>query len=107
MKKYNFKKEIIPEKLILGDKLYKIKIVSKDYIIEDFDIYTNDNKIKKIKINKGKHPNCDPDTKIFCFPDEMTELVVTDELVAIVLNMFKVFNFNSCYYSPWDSFEYL
>jgi len=99
-------KTIVPNKLICNSILYNITILNSNYIINEFTIYTNEmKKIEKIIINKGNHPNCDPKTKEFCFPDFIKDNVVNDETIQIIENMFKIFNFDSAFYQPWQDFK--
>jgi len=102
------KDEIIPSILKRGSSYYKIKIVDPDYIINEFKIHTNENKkIEKIIITKGKHPNCDPNNKIFCIPDFLKNQEIDDKTIIDITNMFLIWNFDNAYIKPWTCFKYL
>lgn len=105
IKKIN--KIISPDILIVNSKSRKIKIINKSYIIEQFEIHLNqkDNRIKKIYITKGEHPNCDPLTNEFCMPEYFKYLELNDNVLDKIINMLKIFNFESAYTRPWDSFN--
>jgi len=101
-----FYKTVIPDKLICNSILRKIRIIDPEYYIENFIIYFKNKKIDKIVISKGKHPNCDPKTRIFCIPEFFNNFELDDKSLDIIINMFKIFNFDSAFYQPWKSFEY-
>lgn len=105
--KYSFLKTIIPNKVINYDECKIITRVHSDYIIKEFEVYTNNEtkKIEKIIITKGNHPNCDPKTKIHCIPELLKTLELNKFSLNLIIKMFKVFDFNSAYYKPWDLFE--
>lgn len=104
--KYSFNIKIYPDKLICDSKMYDILVTDDNYIIQDFDIYTEKNVIKKIVITKGKHPNCSLKDGVFCIPDYLTSLELNQETIEIIKEMFKIYNFESAHYLPWDAFEY-
>jgi hypothetical protein len=99
---------ISPNKLITSSKCKNIKVTNNKYIIEEFEIYSNDvtNQIEKIIITKGEHPNCDPTTKIFCIPTCLKGDVLEDSTIEKIVNMIKIFNFESSYERPWYVFDY-
>jgi len=97
---------IIPDKLICNSTLRKIRIIDPEFYIKNFIVYTKNNKIDKIIISKGKHPNCDPKTKIFCIPLFLNTLELDNSSLDIIINMFKIFNFDSAFFQSWESFEY-
>lgn len=105
--KYSFERKIIPKKLICNTSIYKIIITKPTFIIRNFDIYVNkDEKIEKIIITNGKHPNCNPETKIMCLPDYIKDLEMNNQTLNMIICMIEIFNFNSAYYQPWSVFEY-
>jgi hypothetical protein len=101
------KKKIIPEKLISNDKFFRIKLIDNKYITREFEIHLNNKtkKIEKLRITKGRHPNCDPKTKDFCMPEFLKEQQFNSESMDLIINMIKLFNFKSSYETPWNSFE--
>jgi len=103
---YYCKETILPDKLIYDSNLYKIEITDPDYIINGFQVYTEKNKIQKIKLN-CYHPNCNPKSKEFCIPDCVKNLELNKESIHLITNMLKLFNFDSSYYQPWISFNYI
>jgi hypothetical protein len=100
------RKRIIPDKLICNSIFYLISLTNFSYIINEFIIYTDENKrIEKIIITKGNHPNCDPENKEFCIPDFIKKIdKINNETLQIIENMFKIFNFDSAFYQPWEDF---
>lgn len=107
IKKYSFQEKVIPTKLIVNSNFYFIKLTNYSFIIDSFDIYTKDDKIDKIIITEGNHPNCNPDDKTFCIPDYLKQLLLTDDNIKIIKNMLKIFNFDSAHYLPWTAFDYV
>ena len=101
------KKKIIPEKLITNKEFYKIKITDNTYIVEEFIVHIDNKtkKIEKIRITKGRHPNCDPKTKDFCIPEFLKEKEFNSESLDIIINVIKLFYFDSSYEKPWYSFQ--
>lgn len=98
---------IYPERLICNKKSYDIQINNNKFIIKEYEIITNnEGTIKDIRILDGLHPNCNPSNNYFCLPSFIKKLKVTEETIFIIENMFKVFNFNSAFYLPWESIEY-
>lgn len=105
MKKIIINKKIVPCKLICNKKFYKIDVTNSIYNIEEFIINVNeDDKIENIIITKGKHPNCDSVSKEFCIPEYLKDFKLNTEVLKIIENMIKVFNFDSAYYQPWNDF---
>ena len=105
--KYSIKKKIVPKKLIVDSNFHKIKVTNPELLIRSFDIYTDDkNLIQKIIITKGKHPNCNLKDGVFCIPNYFTSLELNQETIEIIKEMFKIYNFESAHYLPWDAFEY-
>lgn len=106
IKKHSFYEKIIPTKLIVNSNFYFIKILNYSFIIDSFDIYTKDEKIDKIIITKGKHPNCNPIDQTFCIPSYLKNLSLTSDNIKIIKEMLKIFNFDNAHYVPWFAFEY-
>lgn len=106
MNRYSFKRTVIPTKLIHNSTLRKIEVTNSKFIIEKFEIFTKDKKIDTIVITEGKHPNCNPEDGVFCIPDYLKRLTLNHETLKIIIEMFKIFNFESAYYLPWGSIEY-
>ena len=103
---YYCKEMIFPDKLIYDHSFYKIKVTDPDYVINGFQVYTEENKIQKIKLNCS-HPNCNPNTKEFCIPDCVKNLEINEESLKTIISMLKLFNFDNSYYQPWISFDYV
>lgn len=105
--KYSVKKKIIATKLIVDSNFHKIKIKNPELVINSFDVYTDkNNKIEKIIITDGNHPNCNPKDRSFCIPDMLTHLEFNDETINLIESMLALFNFNSAYYLPWNGLEF-
>ena len=108
MKQQIFNKEIIPNKLICNSNLYDIAITDSKFIIEKFCVFIDDDdKIEDVKILKGLHPNCDLKTKFLCIPEHLKKCELNDVSAKIIFNVLEIFNFDSSFYQPWDSFEYV
>lgn len=102
-----FKQTIIPNKLICNSNLYNIKITDSKYIIEEFCVFTNENKkIEDIGIIKGLHPNCDLQTNLFCIPKYLKNYELNEKSIKIIFNILEIFNFDSAFFQPWNGFEY-
>jgi len=107
--KKTFIKEVIPNKLICKNNLYNIKLTNPEFIIKKFCVFLNDEteKIEDVGIIEGKHPNCDLKTKLFCIPEYLKNYKLDDNSFKIIINILEIFNFDSAFYQPWDSFEYV
>lgn len=99
--------EIIPNKLICNGSLYNIILNNQLYTIRKYAIFKNEfGYIDKILILNSKHPNLDPVTQEFCIPNTIKQInVINDETLNIIENMFRIFNFESAYFLPWEDFE--
>lgn len=100
-----YRTRLIPNKLICNQDFYTISLVDEEYIIDEFVIYVRNEKIERIVILKGKHPNCNPVNKEFCIPDEIKNMKFNKEALRLIENMFLTFNFNSAYFQPWAVFK--
>jgi len=107
MIKHCFNEIIFPDKLLYELKMFNIKIIDQKYIIKSFEIHTVNNKVDKLIITNGKHPNCNPETFEFCIPHFFKTLDLNSDTIQLIKNMLKIFNFQNCYFQPWLAFEYL
>lgn len=99
-------KRIVPNKLICNNSLYDISLNSDKYIIEKIVIFTNkSNKIEKVFIMDGIHPNCDPKSRELCIPDSIKEMKFNENTIEIIENTIKIFNFDSAFFQPWNDFN--
>jgi len=106
LRKYLFRRKIIPDKLICISNFYKIILIDSEYIINKFEVYVDETRrVKKILIVNGKHPNCDPETNIFCLPDSIKDRIINVDLINIIVETLKIFNYNSSYYQDWGAFK--
>lgn len=102
---YQIDTEIIPNRLIYNKKSFNICEIDSDCIIERYFVYTIDDKIEKVTL-ESDHPNCDPDTGIFCIPDRLYNKEINSEMLDLIEKMFETFNLDNCYISLWNKFKY-
>jgi hypothetical protein len=106
--KYTFNQKIIPNRLICNNSFYNIKVINSKFIINEFCIHIDkNNKISSITITDGIHPNCNLKNKVVCIPDYLKNLELNKDTMKIIINILEIFNFDSAFFQPWDSFEYL
>jgi hypothetical protein len=106
MNKHSYAVNIEPKKIICNQRCYNIEILNKKYIIKALNIYTDKNNfISKIEIIDGEHPNCDPETKEFCIPENLKERKFDSIDFSLIEKMIGVFDFNSSFYMPWADFN--
>ena len=99
-------KRIIPNKLICNKSLYEITLNSDKYVIKKIVVFINrDNKIEKLFILDGIHPNCNPKTKEFCIPNSIKQIQFDKNSLEIIENTIKIFNFDSAFFQPWNDFN--
>jgi len=75
------------------------------YIIKHYFVYTFDQKIKNVEL-ESFHPNCDPESKMFCLPKNMIGKKIDYKTLKKLEDVFRIFNLDDCYYAPWRKFIY-
>lgn len=103
----NFKKTVVPTRVIYGYSIRLITKINLDFVINGYSIYLDEeSRLEKVIIN-GKHPNSDPDTNEFCIPIPFKNMFkITKSYRKRLEGMMATFNMNDCYFSPWYAFSY-
>lgn len=104
----SIKKIITPNRLIYDNQLFDITSIDSDYVITEFRIFLEKEKIQKVLIN-SLHPNCESETQEFCLPSSIKEANFMDNSKIIIKQLevlLKTFNFKNCYFTPWEVFSY-
>lgn len=102
---YKIEKQIIPNRLIYNKKSFNIVEINSDCVIENYFVHTIDDKIEKV-ILESEHPNCDPETGIFCLPERLYNKKISSKKLDLIEKMFETFNVDNCYQSLWHKFKY-
>jgi len=97
---------LVPTILIYKRKVYKIEQIHKKYFIKKYKISTFKNKIYKLVL-ETPHPNCHPETKEFCLPVHLIGEELNNKMNYTIETMLKTFNFDGCYFKPWDELRYI
>ena len=102
-----FTETIVPKRIIYDrKKVIQISDIEKNYIITKVIVLTDGrNRIKEIKL-KQKHPNCDPETNIFCIPDYLRNVVLDKNIFKIITILISTYNLDNCYFTPWKFVEW-
>jgi len=103
---YTIKEKIVPNKMIYNMKQFDIYDLDLDYIVEKYFVHTLNEKIKKVEL-VSFHPNCDPNSNIFCIPKHINNIEINYESLTVLENIFRTFNLDNCYYAPWKKFKYV
>lgn len=105
-KNYCILTSITPIKLIYENKIYSITSIDNDFIINKYKIIIDRNdRIKRVYID-ANHPNADPNTDIFCLPEELKNRYLSNSLIKNIETMMEIYNLNNCYFMPWKFIKY-
>lgn len=92
-------KKIIPNRVIMNKNVYRITYISKMYHMDGFEISTENDKVSNIRIF-GFHPNCDPETDIFCLPDFKKDVHLTDNYLNLIMSNIQTYYLDTCFFNP-------
>ena len=67
--KVTLDKPIIPDKMFFDGRKFIITEVDQEFIIKEYYLYFDDDKRVQKLFLPHKHPNCDPETNLFCLPE--------------------------------------
>jgi len=96
---------IIPNLMIYKNEFYDIKTIDEELVINGYKLVIRKNKLKKVFLNNS-HPNCNPINNEFCLPDNLIGKELSNDLVEMIEYLIKIYNIDSCYFSPWDKITY-
>lgn len=96
---------IIPNLMIYKNEFYDIKTIDKELVINGYELVVRKNKLKKVYLN-NPHPNCNPMSNEFCLPDDLADKELSSDLIEMIEYLIKIYNIDSCYFSPWDKITY-
>ena len=93
--------------IIYSGKAWKIIQINDKYVIRDFYIETDSyNKIINIVLN-DPHPNCDPETNLFCIPNNLYKIEFNETSLNLIENMIQIYHLDSCYFTPWNYIKWI
>ena len=92
---------IVPNKFIYDGTIKKILQIDEKYIIKEIEVVTCKGKITSVKITKGIHTNCDPDTGQFCIPNNIKNIKFDDKSLSLIKSCMKILNLDHSYFDPW------
>jgi len=91
--------KIIPNRIIMDKNAYEITYVNEMYHLDGFTITTENDKVLYVRVF-GYHPNCDPDTDVFCLPDFKKGIYLTKEYLDIVITNIQTYYLDNCFFNP-------
>ena len=95
----------VPNKLKFKNIIHEITNLDKKFIIKDYQIKTNDDKIDTV-ILYNPHPNANPQTGEFCIPYNLRDFEINEKSLNIIKILLCCFNLDDCYFTPWDELKY-
>jgi hypothetical protein len=90
---------IIPTRVIQDRKVFEITHIDELYHLDGFEISTENDKILNVRVF-GFHPNCDPDTDIFCLPEFKKGIKFDQSSLNIIITNIKTYYLDSSYFNP-------
>jgi hypothetical protein len=79
--------------------VYRIKYLDELYHLDGFSITTENDKVMYVRVF-GYHPNCDPDTDIFCLPDFKKGVYFTKEYLDVIITNIQTYYLDNCFFNP-------
>jgi hypothetical protein len=100
-KTYLFIGNITPTTVIKDRNAYEITFIDDCLTIKGFSIttYTTEDKIMCINLF-GEHPNCDPDTNVYCLPEEKVGRELNELNFNLLLTNLKTYYLDCAYFVP-------
>lgn len=102
---FESKNTIIPNIMIYKNEIYDIESIDESLVINGYTLEVRKNKLLKVYLN-NIHPNCNPETLEFCLPDDLIEIEFSEKIVDMIEYLIKIYNIDSCYFSPWNKITY-
>lgn len=96
---YVFITKIIPNRVIKDKVAYMITHIDKRYHLDGFAITTENDRVMYITVY-GFHPNCKPETDIFCLPDFKKGVELTDAYLDLITTNLQTYYLDNCYFNP-------
>ena len=94
-----FIQTITPTRIIQNKKVFEITHIDELYHLDGFEISTEKEKILNVRLF-GFHPNCDPDTDIFCLPDFKKGIEFNQSSLNMIITNIKTYYLDSSYFNP-------
>lgn len=104
--KVTLDKPIIPDKMFFDGRKFIITEVDQEFIIKEYYLYFDDDKRVQKLFLPHKHPNCDPETNLFCLPEFVKKIPFSKEMKCMIHCWLGSFNLENCYYMPWGQCKY-
>ena len=98
-KTHIFITKLIPNRVILNKNVYRITHIDERYHMDGFSLTTENDKVLYVRVF-GYHPNCDPDTDIFCLPDFKKDIYLTKEYLDLIISNIQTYYLDNCYFNP-------
>lgn len=95
-------KTIVPSIIFQDKKVYSIKSVPDNFVIKKFTIIVDSsNKILEVLLHDSKHPNCNPETGVFCLPKPIRNSFLDEQALEFLEYSLSIYNLDNCYFSVW------
>jgi len=91
--------KIIPTRVILNSCAYEITYIDKEFHLDGFEISTENDKVLNVRLFGG-HPNCDPDTDLYCLQDYKKNVEITPEYLRLLKTNIRTYYLDNCYFNP-------
>lgn len=104
--KYSAITSLVPNRLIYQNKLYSITDIDHDHYINKYEIFLDDEDRINIVCVDCDHPNADPQTDIFCLPEELKNRHISKKLIKEIEVVMETYNLNHSYFAPWSYISY-
>ena len=103
--KLEIHRRIIPNRMKYKNSYSRITSFKSPYKfqIRDYTIFITEGIVVKVKTD-SPHPNKNPETGNFCIPEGME--FDRKHTPVILETMFRTFNLDDCYFTPWTEFTY-
>lgn len=100
-------RKIVPSTLIFKKQCKKIIEYDDKFVIKEYRLhFSKDDKLKKVTIRRGFHPNCDPQSGELCLPQTLQMKEADLSIIPHIETLLGTFNLDDCYYQPWSEFCY-
>lgn len=104
--KVDLDKPIVPDKMFFGGKKFIVTQVDPDFVIRGYCLYLDENRCIQKLFLPHKHPNCDPETGLFCLPEFVKKMTFSKEVKCMIHCWLSSFNLENSYYMPWGQCKY-
>lgn len=96
---YIYEGQIMPTTMIQKHEAYEITEIHTFFIMQGFCVSTENDLVMHVSLF-GPHPNRDPDTGLFCLPQEKLNVKFSPEYFNKLLTTLKTYYLDNAYFTP-------